>query len=386
MSSVARLVALTTFASSVLACDAFSLQDVASPQDATACVPGASVCNCGPTAELVAKGPRGVTAFAVDATYAYWLASGMQYSARLDGNGGDGFALLDVVTPPPLADEVAVDSEYVYLVATGDGGAASVVRVPLTGGTPEPVVPRIPSVPVDLNASAGALYWTNATAQVCVAGVDGGEPSGDSGCGGGALFDPMASAIDGGDNHLVVFGGVAFLSVPSLSKIFSLPTDDAGAVTTYEEGGAAQLFAVSSTDVVYEDVYAAASGPGISIRGLATDLQTDVPSPIVSAVTALAADDTHVYFATRPPSPLNHAKPQAPPGPNSSRGIGSVSYPPQIWVASFPPIDAGATVQQQGATLVCETYVPLMLALDAQHVYWANENGEIKRAAINQMP
>jgi hypothetical protein len=107
---------------------------------------------------------------AVDSTYLYWTAAASIMRIPLTGG-----APTTIATGPPDAEGVAVDATYVYWT-TYEGG--TILRAPLTGGSATTMLSGMGFTPFGIAVDAGAIYFTSlSTGTVNVMPLDGGTPS-----------------------------------------------------------------------------------------------------------------------------------------------------------------------------------------------------------------
>jgi outer membrane protein assembly factor BamB len=130
-------------------------------------------------------------AITIDANNLYWSTSSATYQAPLVGG--------QPLQIGPASPALAVDGAYVYL-ATSNGSAASVLRVPIGGGPSVTLASSRPPSIVAVAVDAARVYWLEGEGTIgmgAVAAVDksGGTPvvlaSG--------LQDPSALAVDDAD-------------------------------------------------------------------------------------------------------------------------------------------------------------------------------------------
>ncbi len=353
------------------ACGAFSLNDVvpvrdaAAPDaadvivadvaDADASGPCMSVdpCTCLSQPAVVTAGAGSIAAMKLGGGYLYFLASPSGnpslYRAPVDGDGGPPQPISPGTVSWSGFDNLAIQDPFVYLV-TGyvqprilrfpeDGGAAQMLTgiLPATMGTIE-----------DLRAGSSALYWTNSSAEICTAALDGGLPAGDSGCGGAPLSPPLTdgsvgaqmaltdsglwlAATDGTLERLPLSGGVGDLVAKGLPLLGHSPIvgDDSNVFYFYEQ--------TASVDggIIYHETIAGGDA-GVVV--------------IAPSVEAIAADDTSLYFV-------------AGKDPLKTRHIYAVP-----WGGGAPHL------------LACDDQTPSVLAVDGQNLYWADtRDGQILR-------
>jgi hypothetical protein len=363
-------------------CGAFSLNDV-HPADAGTCALGVNSCQCVEPPTVLAESQGKVTAFVIDAKYAYWIAEGQPnsgvlglYRASLAGSAAGAF-LLAQSSDGTWTGQLAVGPEAAYVVSSDDdaGVTGSIVRVPFDAMAPQALWRHIPAVPIDPAVSDGKLYWTNLNADVCAASLEAAIPPGDSGCGDAALPLPWTDPNDGGigrgfeNNHLAVVGSVTYLLADG--QIWQWPQ----ALGVHEPLAGSLIlppgFAGSPMAANDSGVYFAQE----NASGTASQLQGQPGrffEPTTAVVGAIAVDDTALYFVEAEPADLHgKGKVVAPPPP------GQPTTPKGAKVFTSP-VD-NSTDPTIKTLLACEGDVPLFLAVDGSYLYWAAASGQIKR-------
>ncbi len=289
----------------------------------------------------------------VDASAA---AADLACAAPCDGTCTGGRCLVTLAqASSPVA--VAVDLASAYFTScSGAGGAGSVLRVPLTGGSPTTIASGagcpvslalgdvtlyvagfdgsdITSVPlgggtpttlasgadrpVGVAADRASVYWTTSAGALMRVPLDGGAPV--------VLASGRQSAT-----RPVLAGDDVYWGDPSGGAILGVPVSG-GAPTIVVSAIMVTDLAIAGTDVVFADGYTLTRAP-LGGGAPPTIIGTAGGSPLL----AVAADDTSVYFA---------------------------SYS-TLWKVPLGGGEAVVIASNQGA--------PSAIAVDATSVYWTN--------------
>ena len=128
---------------------------------------------------LVNSAPRPITAFARDSTHIYWLEEfpGPGYFAAIRRMplGGGSITTVHESDQYGRIRHIVVHNGYVFFLAPHGDYPQKLLKVPVSGGTPETLTEGIPAIPKKFVSAGAYLYWIDDAQTLQRISVDGGE-------------------------------------------------------------------------------------------------------------------------------------------------------------------------------------------------------------------
>jgi hypothetical protein len=246
---------------------------------------------CGPDTTILPT-PELPIAAVTDSENVYWTSATLLMKAPL--GGGTRTTLATGLTTIPNAEEIAVDSAYVYFTSFEDPApeypqSGAVMKVPIAGGTPITLASE-QDYPLGLTVDSTNVYWVN---------------EGSSGSDGSVIQMPLA----GGPPTTLATGQAAPVSVVVDAKnvywtLWGWTTDGGtsgavmtapiggGAVSTLVSGGTGYGIAVDASNVYWTDFRAGNVMQMPLGGGAITTLASGQDGPL-----GFGVDADNVYFS-----------------------------------------------------------------------------------------